>query len=346
MDICGRIRKPINMMDGDRPVVVVTHWVHPEVIAALERFCRPVAPAERSVVPRVEVLGRLGVAEGVLVCMADHVDEEFLAAAPRLRIVSAALKGYDNIDVAACTRRGVWLTILPGQLTAPAAELAVALILGLLRRVAEGDRLVRAGGYRGWRPTLYGSSLAGAAVGIIGMGAVGRAVTERLLPFGCRISYCDTVAMPADEERALGVRRLDLAGVLSGSDIVVPLVPLTRATYRMIDADALARMRPGCYLVNTCRGSVVDEEAVATALGSGDLAGYAADVFALEDWAVPDRPRALSERLRQHPRTLFTPHLGTAVDRVRREMSLTAARQVEQAFNDLVPEYAINRPDR
>ncbi|MFG1999939.1 NAD(P)-dependent oxidoreductase [Spirillospora sp. NPDC048911] len=326
------------MNDRERQVVI-THWVHPEVLDALARFCRPTAPAERDVMPRDEVIARLGDAVGVVVSMADHVDEEFLAAGPRLRIVSATLKGYDNIDIAACTQRGIWATNLPVELTRPAAEHAMALILGLLRRVGEGDRRIREGGYEGWRPRLYGFSLADATVGIIGMGAVGRALAGMLAAFGARIIFSDTTSAPNDTDNW---RQVSLPELLTSSDVVVPLVPLSPQTGHLLDTAAIASTRPGTYLVNVGRGSVVDEEAVANALETGHLAGYAADVFAMEDWAQPERPQRIPERLLKHPRTLFTPHLGTAVHNIRREMSLAAARQVEDALAGRRPGYALN----
>lgn len=328
------------MMSVDKPVVV-THWVHPEVVETLERFCRPLVPSSRDVMPREEVMAALRDAHGVVVCMTDHVDQQFLDAGPKLRIVSATLKGYDNIDTVACTRRGIWLTILPDELTGPAAELALGLTLGILRRVGEGDRLVRSGAYEGWRPTLYGATLAGSTVGIIGFGAVGRAYARMLDACGARVVYTDVTAHdPAD---SLPVTRLSYDELICTSDIVVPLVPLTSDTRTLLDAKMLAAMRPGAMLVNVCRGSVVDEHAVADALESGHLAGYAADVFAMEDWAVEGRPTAIPQRLLAHPRTLFTPHLGTAVEEVRLGMSLAAAQQVEAALAGARPEYAINR---
>jgi phosphonate dehydrogenase len=321
--------------EPDKPTVVVTHWVHPEVVDRLEAFSRPVVPNERDVMPRDDVLAALTEAEGVVACMADHVDEAFLAAAPRLRIVSATLKGYDNIDVDACTRRGIWLTVLPDELTAPSAELVLTLTLGILRRVREGDQLVRSGEHTGWRPVLYGATLAGSTVGIIGLGAVGRACARLFEAFGARVVYTDP-AEPAS---------LPLEELLRASDVVVPLVPLAAETRDLLDQKAIAAMRAGTTLVNVCRGSVVDELAVADALESDHLAGYAADVFAMEDWAVADRPSTIPQRLLEHPRTLFTPHLGTAVDSARLAMSVAAVRQVEAALSGRRPAYAVNEVD-
>jgi phosphonate dehydrogenase len=142
------------------------------------------------------------------------------------------------------------------------------------------------------------------------------------------------------------VTRLGLDPLLELSDVVVLALPLTAGTRHLLGAEALARMRPGAFLVNVGRGSVVDEDAVAAALASGQLGGYAADVFAMEDWALPDRPRRIPPRLLAHPRTLFTPHLGSAVDAVRRQMSREAARQVHQVLRGERPDHAVNEPAR
>jgi phosphonate dehydrogenase len=330
-------------VDEGKPRVVVTHWVHAEVIDRLGAFCHLAAPArEAGVWSREEVCARAGDAAGLMVCMADCVDEDLLAACPRLRVVAGVLKGHDNIDVTACTRRGIWVTVLPDLLTGPTAELAVGLMLAVMRRVGEGDAVVRAGRFAGWRPQLYGSGLAGATVGVIGMGRAGRAVARRVRAFDARLAYCDPEPLPAAEAVELGARRLALAELLAASDVVVPLVPLTSSTRHLLDGRALARLRPGAFLVNAGRGSVVDEDAVAGALESGRLGGYAADVFAFEDWRCPARPRAIPPRLLAQPRTVFTPHLGSAVDSVRRQMGLAAAGQLRQALAGERPGGSVN----
>jgi phosphonate dehydrogenase len=323
--------------------VVVTHWVHPEVAAYLAEFCDPVLP-DAGVWPSAELAELAADASGLIVCMADRVDEAFLAGCPRLRVVSATLKGYDNLDAAACARHGTWLTILPDLLTIPAAELAVGLTIAIMRRVAEADRHVRTGAFTGWRPSFYGRGLHGATAGIVGMGRLGQAVAARLAPFGAKIVYCDPRPLPAAAGRRLRATRLELGDLLTRSDVVLLLTPLESLTLRLVAEPGLRSMRPGAFLVNLGRGSVVDEEAVADALQRGHLGGYAADVFAMEDWAEPDRPDAIPARLLAHPRTLFTPHLGSAVDEVRRQMSLEAARQVRQALAGERPDHAVNEP--
>jgi phosphonate dehydrogenase len=330
-------------MGGPGPRVVVTHWVHPEVVARLAEFCEPLMPSpEEGVWPQAQVRARARDAAGLVVCMADRVDEQLLGACPRLRIVAGVLKGHDNIDVAACTRRGVWVTVLPDLLTVPTAELVVGLMLAVMRRVVEGDAHVRGGRFAGWRPVCYGTSLERATVGIIGMGRLGRAVARRVRAFDARVVYVDRVRLPGTCERELGARRVPLPELLAASDVVVPLVPLCASTYHLLGAGALGQLRPGAFVVNAGRGSVVDEEAVAGALEAGRLGGYAADVFAFEDQRSPRRPAGIPERLLAHPRTVFTPHLGSAVDGVRRDMGLAVAAQVRQALAGLRPDGAVN----
>jgi phosphonate dehydrogenase len=334
-------------MSVTRARVVVTHWVHPEVTEFLTEFCDAVMPSpEEGVWPRQKVVDLAADADGLIVCMADSVDEAFLVRCPRLRVISAALKGYDNFDAGACARHGVWLTIVPGTLIDPTAELAIGLMVGLMRRIAEGDEQVRRGGFAGWRPQFYGATLSGATVGLLGMGQLGQAIARRLAGFGPDMVYHDASRLDPDTERALALSYLSLGAVAETSDVLVAALPLTTRTRHLVGASLLRRMRNGAFLVNLGRGSVVDEEAVAGALESGRLGGYAADVFAMEDWTLPGHPAAIPDRLARHPRTLFTPHLGSAVDDVRRQMSLQAARQVKQALGGQRPDHAVNTPGR
>jgi phosphonate dehydrogenase len=325
--------------------VVVTHWVHPEARDYLAEFCDAVMPArEEGVWPRSKLAELAADADGLVVCMADSIDEAFLDGCRRLRVVSATLKGYDNFDPAACARRGVWLTIVPGTLIPATAELTIGLVIGLMRRIAEGHEHVRAGRFAGWRPQLYGSTLQGATVGLAGMGQLGQAVARRLAGFESQVVYHDARRLAAETERALAVSFLGLAELAETSDVLVVMLPLTGETRHLIGASLLQRLRPGAFLVNVGRGSVVSEEAVADALEAGHLAGYAADVFAMEDWALPGHPAGIPDRLLRHPRTLFTPHLGSAVDDVRRQMSLEAARQVRQVLEGRRPDHAVSGP--
>lgn len=333
-------------MSVSMPRVVVTHWVHPEVAGYLSGFCDAAIPSRaEGVWPRQEVIGRAAGADGLIACMADRVDGAFLDRCPRLRVVSATLKGYDNFDAEACARRGVWLAVVPDTIIAPTAELAIGLVIGLMRKIAEGDARVRGGGFAGWRPQLYGAGLSGATVGIAGMGQLGQAIARRLAGFEAEIVYHDERPLDDRAARALPAARLGLERLAGASDVLIAALPLTGRTRRLVDAGLIARMRPGAFVVNVGRGSVVDEDAIAAALDAGRLGGYAADVFAMEDWMLPARPAAIPDRLLRHPRTLFTPHLGSAVDSVRRQMSLQAARQVRQVLDGGRPDHAVNLPE-
>jgi len=329
-----------------KPRVVITHRVHPQVIEVLEGSFEVVANQMIETLSREEVMRRAAKARAIIAFMPDRIDEEFLRECPDLKIVAAALKGYDNIDVEACTRRGVLLTVCEDLLTVPTAELAMGLLIGVARRILEGDRRIRKGGYAGRRPALYGKSLTGSTVGIIGMGKIGRALARRLRSFDAEVIYADPRRMDVDEERTLWARRGSLEELLAKSDFVVLLVHLKEDTLHLIDAKALCKMKPGACLVNVGRGSIVDEQVAAQALSSAHLAAYAADVFEMEDWAREDRPRQIPAELLEHPRTLFTPHLGSAIEKVRLEIELEAARNVMQELEDEVPEGAVNSPSR
>ncbi len=328
-----------------KPTVVLTHWVHPEIIETLESVATVRANTSHDTLSRDEILARSADADALMVFMPDSIDEQFLAACPKLKIVSAALKGYDNFDVDACTRRGIWFSIVSDLLTIPTAELTIGLLLGLTRHLPEGDRRIRSGGFRGWRPELYGTGLTGRTVGIIGMGAVGRAVAQRLSGFDMKIVYCDNIPLPDDQKTAWGAQQLSLDELLASSDFVIPMLPMTPQTLHLLGADAIAKMRPGSYIVNACRGSVVDENAVIDALRSGQLAGYAADVFEMEEWSRPDRPDAIPQALLDNTRqTFFTPHLGSAVQQVRLDIEREAAHNIIQALRGERPSGSINAP--
>lgn len=328
-----------------KPKVILTHRVHPEVIELLAEHCEVIPNPSPETLPLDEILQRAKDAEAIMTFMPDRVDEAFLRACPRLRVVGCALKGYDNYDVEACTRHGVWITNVPDLLTIPTAELTIGLLIGLTRNMLAGDRFVRSGQFNGWRPALYGSGLTGKTLGIIGMGAVGQAIAQRLVGYEMRVLYTDPVALPKEKEERWSLGRVELPELLAASDFVVPMVPYRDETLHMIDRGALARMKAGAYLINTCRGSVVDEQAVVEALASGRLAGYAADVFEMEEWARPGRPQAIPQALLDDSeRTLFTPHIGSAVDAVRLEIELEAARNILQALRGEIPQGAINRP--
>ena len=326
-----------------RPKVVVTHWVHPEVIALLENAADVCANPTRKTPDREQIIEYARDADALMVFMPDIVDKAFLDHCPKLKIVAAALKGFDNFDLAELRRRGIWFTMVPDLLTNPTAELAVGLLLGLTRKILPGDDFVRSGSFRGWRPELYGSGLYGRAAAIIGMGAIGRAVAKRLAPFEMHLEYCDPAPLPESFESTCGLTRREFPDILKTADYVILCVPLSAQTFHLIDDNALGTMRSGSFLVNVCRGSVVDEMAVARAMNAGRLAGYAADVFELEDHRPAAAPRMTpATLLEDRENTLFTPHLGSAVADIRRKIEIRAAHNILQALRGETPVDAVN----
>lgn len=328
-----------------KPKVVITQRVHQEVLDLLSSSCEVVANMTTEPWPPEQLRAMCRDAKGVMVFMPDSIDGDFLDNCPELEVVGAALKGYDNFDVQACTDRGIWFTNVPDLLTIPTAELTVGLMIGLSRHMQEGDRFVRSGRFQGWRPHLYGTGLAGSTVGIVGMGAVGRATARCLQGFSANLIYYDQQPLLPEKEQELSLTLRPFEKLLEESDFTVVILPLTEKTYQMIDKTAISRMKEGSFLVNTGRGSVVDEEAVVEALASGRLAGYAADVFVMEDWAWSERSTVIpTELLKNQSQTFLTPHLGSAVNTVRLDIAMEAAENILQALAGDTPQGALNQP--
>ena len=327
----------------DMPTTVLTHRVFPETVALLRDRTHVITNDTDGSLPAEELQRRCRDADAMMAFMPDRIDDAFLADCPKLKIVACALKGFDNFDVDACTRRGVWVTVVQDLLTVPTAELAIGLLIGVARHVLTGDRDVRSGAFTAWRPTLYGTGLAGRTVGIVGMGRVGQAIAQRLHGFGVDLLYADERPLDPLSAATLHATRAGFEALVCRADYIIVAAPLTSGTKHLIDADTLSMMKPGAILVNPGRGSTVDELAVADALADGRLAGYAADVFEFEDWARPDRPGAIPQKLlAQTAKTLFTPHLGSAVLDIRKAIEAEAATSILEALRGDRPDGAVN----
>lgn len=322
-----------------RPRIVVTNRIHDEVRERLEAVGMVDMNPRLEPWSRGELAQRLRGARAMMGFMTDCVDDALLHEAKDLHIVAAALKGFDAFDVQACTRRGIWMSIVPDLLTEPTAELAIGLAISLARHVREGDALMRSGPYAGWRARLYGTGLHGSVVAVVGLGRVGAAIVERLRGFGCaRLLGVDPSAALA------GVELASLQQAMNEADFVFLAAPLTPQTQHLLDEVSLSQAKSGQLLINVGRGSVVDEAAVARQLRAGRLAGYAADVFECEDWGRDDRPAGIPASLIEHPATLFTPHLGSAVAQVRLAIEHRAADNIVAALKGQQPPDAINSP--
>jgi lactate dehydrogenase-like 2-hydroxyacid dehydrogenase len=272
---------------------------------------------------RGELLKRVRGIDGLLSLLTERVDDELLdVAGPQLRVVSNFAVGYDNIDVPACLRRGVAVGNTPGVLTDTTADLAFALIMAVARRLPEARAEVLEGRWQTWGPmTLLGKDLHGATLGLVGFGRIGRAVARRATGFGMRTLYHATRRADPQVERELRATKVPLETLLAESDIVSLHTVLSAETRHLMDATALARMKRGAILVNTSRGPVVDQAALADALRSGHLFGAGLDVTDPEPMA-PDDP------LLGLPNCLVLPHVGSASERTRDRMAEKAARNL------------------
>lgn len=251
--------------------------------------------------------------DGLLCLLTDRIDAGLLDACPGLRVLSSCSVGVDHIDLAAASARGIPVGHTPGVLAETTADLSFALMLAAARRIVEADRFVRAGGWtweHRWDPDLLlGRDLHGAVLGVVGLGAIGRAVARRGRGFGMRV-----LGWSRTPREVHGVEPVELGALLEGSDFVTVHVSLTPATRNLIDARALERLRPGAVLVNAARGGIVDEVALVEALRSGRLAAAALDVFASE-------PLDPSSPLLDAPNLVLTPHIGSASVATRQRMA-------------------------
>jgi lactate dehydrogenase-like 2-hydroxyacid dehydrogenase len=302
--------------------VYVTRLLTDDAMAEVAALGVPVVAGREEPPTRAELLRDVAGAVAVVATLTDRVDAEVLdAAGPALRVVANVAVGYDNVDVDAARARGVVVTNTPGVLDDATADLTLGLVLAAARRIPEGDRFLRRGTPWVWGPRMMtGLDLsAGATLGIVGYGRIGRAVARRARGFGMRLLATPSRSRVWDAD-ADGVRFAELDELLAESDVVSLHVPLTDATRHLVDAAALARMKPTALVVNTARGGIVDTDALVEALRAGRIGGAALDVFEDEPHVDP--------RLLELEQVVLTPHLGSAGDRTRSAMCLLAVRNV------------------
>ena len=267
-------------------------------------------------IPHSELVLRIAGKQGLICLLTDHVDVQVMDASPSLAVIATIAVGYDNIDLAAARQRGIVVTNTPDVLTEATAEFTWALILGIARRVSEGDRAVRSGDWKGWAlDYMLGTELRGKQLGIIGAGRIGRAVAAKAPAFGMRAVFSEYPS-----STAAGLKTLSLDELLVSSDVISIHAPLTPATRHLIDKRAFARMKRSALLVNTARGPIVDEAALAWALQERLLAGAALDVY-------EDEPRVHPDLLNMD-HVLLAPHIASATRETRTAMADLAVRNV------------------
>lgn len=305
-----------------QPRVFITRQIPEEGLSLIRAACQAeVWPGELPP-PRSVLIENVRSADGLLCLLTDPVDAGVIAAGERLKVISAYSVGYDNIDVAAATARGIPVGNTPGILTETTADFAFALLLAAARRVAEGDRLVRAGLWKTWGPTtLLGVDVHHAVLGIVGFGRIGRAVARRARGFDMTVLYYDPAAADLPEAEREGARPVDLETLLRESDFISIHTPLNEQTRRLIRRETLAMMKPSAVLINTARGGVVDTNDLYEALRGGVIACAALDVTDPEP--IPaDHPLLRLENV------LIAPHIASASRATRGKMAQIAAQNL------------------
>ena len=317
---------------GEHTVLVTTRSFGREVPEPMERLkaegCTILEWREGSGADPADLRTKVAQADAWIVAF-HPIGRAVLEAAPRLRIIAKHGVGVDNIDIPAATERGVVVAIAPGANDQAVADLTLALLLALLRRIPEANASVRAGRWE----RFLGAGLAGKTVGILGLVRIGQGVARRLQGFGAQLIGFDP-AWPEAAAREIGIRRVDLATLFRDADIISLHVPLTPETTGLIGAEAIAAMKPGVWIVNTSRGKVVQEQAMHEGLVSGRVAGYAADVFEAEP--------PVGSPLLTLPNVVTTPHMGTHTRESLALMGGRVAEAVLREFRGLQAEFTVN----
>ena len=316
--------------------VVITGRIPGEAVERLRAVHDVVAWESQDTISRAELLTRVQGAEAILSLLTEKVDAELLdAAGPQLRVVSNVAVGYNNIDVAACTARGIRVTNTPGVLTEATADIAMALVLAATRRMGEGERVIRS--HTPWQWGMFymlGMGIQGRQLGIVGMGQIGIATARRAKAFGMTIAYTKRTPLDEPTARELEATHMEIDELLATSDVVSLHCPYSPDTHHYINAARLAQMKKSAYLVNTARGPVVDEAALVDALKNGVIAGAGLDVFEHEP--------TVHEGLLALDNAVLIPHLGSATVETRTAMANLAATNALAFLDGKTPPNLVN----
>jgi glyoxylate reductase len=317
-----------------KPKVFATHSLFEAARQILQETCEVEYWAKPERPPREEVLRRVKDKDGLICLLTEKVNEDLLRAAPKLRIASNVAVGFDNIDVAACTKRGVAATNTPGVLDETTADFAWTLLMAVARRLSEGEALARSGNWKNWDlDQLVGTDVWGKTLGIVGFGRIGRAVARRASGFQMKVIYTDAVRASEAVEKELKAEFQEMNALLGESDFISVHVPLLPETRGLFNSPSFQRMKPTAFLINTSRGPVVDEAALVAALESGKIAGAGLDVYENEPFIHPGLKRA---------NVVLAPHIASASLETRTKMACIAAKNVIAHFAGQRPPNILN----
>ena len=315
-------------------VVAITTDLPGRAIEWLEERCLIRLNTGVQITDEAKLIDFIGSADAVLTLLANPVTDRVLAACPGLRVVGNCAVGFDNIDLEAARRRGVWITNTPDVLTEATADLTWGLILAVTRRLGEAERVLRDGRFRGWAlDMLLGSGIQGRQLGVIGYGRIGRAVARRAAGFGMSVAYSATEKLVDPDPPAIF---MPLEELLSTSHVVSLHTPMSKANHHLIDEERLRRMPVGSFLINTARGPLVDEAALVRVLEEGRLGGAGLDVFEEEPAVHPG--------LLERENVVLLPHIGSATQETRAAMAELAAKNILAVLAGEEPPTPVVRP--
>jgi len=318
-----------------KPSVLVTRKVYQEAIDYLRQHCEVDYEATDDGLSPEDLRRRVAGKSAMVSQLTDRIDAAFIDSLDGVRVIANVAVGFDNIDIPAATRKGILVTNTPDVLTETTADFAFALLLAAARRVVEGHQFVHAGRWRHWAiELLVGHDIHHATLGLFGMGRIGQAMARRARGFSMRILYHDAIRAPGQVEQELGLEYTSAEELLRAADFVSVHVPLLESTRKFIGAAQLRMMKPTAILVNTSRGPVVDEGALAEALEQGVIAGAGLDVFENEPHVHP--------LLLKLPNVVVAPHIASASVATRRRMSVMAAENAVDALQGRRPANLVN----
>jgi len=318
-----------------KPKILVTREVFDETLAYVGQHCEVEANQEDTPFDPATLARRLADKDGVMCCLTDRIDAQLIERCPRLKVVANIAVGYNNIDLAACTARGILATNTPGVLDDSTADLAWALMLGAARRLTELERRVRAGEWTGWRLKQWlGVDVHHATLGIFGLGRIGQAIARRAAGFEMRVLYHNRTRVASDLEKRLNAAYVSKEELLRQSDFVVLQVPYSPETHHLIGTAELQLMKPTAVLINSTRGGVVDDAALIAALKAGTIRAAGLDVFENE-------PR-LDPGFLALDNVVLAPHVGSSTEATRRAMAMTAAKNLVAALSGGTPPNLLN----
>ena len=317
--------------------IVITREIFDDAVEYLEQHFSVVSNQQDHVFAQDEMVEMLQGVDGVQTASSDHVDDEFLGKCPTLKAICNTAVGYNNIDVDACTRRGVIVTNTPGVLSDSVADYAIGLMIATCRRMCEGERYLRAGEFKAtYLKQTLGHDVHGATLGLFGFGRIGQTIAKRASGFDMNIIYHTRNRVAPDIEKKYAVRFVDKQELLRQSDVVLLILPYSQDTHHYIGADELALMKPSAVLANMARGGIVDDAALIAALKSGTIWAAGLDVYENE-------PR-LNPGFLELENVVLSPHIASSSEPTRRAMSMTAAKNLVAALSSGEPPNLVN-PD-